>query len=79
MEGELYPKYWILVYTMLLVLTPPLLSFQSLSYTDFAKFVGCCRIHQLILCRGVRFPNEGPGYDTKKSDGEVSVMLELWE
>ena len=23
-------------------------------------------------------PNECPGYDTKQSDGEVSVMLELW-
>ena len=22
--------------------------------------------------------NEGPGYDTKQSDGEVPVMLELW-
>ena len=24
-------------------------------------------------------PNECPGYDTKQSDGEVPVMLELWE
>ena len=23
--------------------------------------------------------NECPGYDTKQSDGEVPVMLELWE
>ena len=23
-------------------------------------------------------PNECPGYDTKQSDGEVPVMLELW-
>ena len=23
-------------------------------------------------------PNEHPGYDTKQSDGEVSVILELW-
>ena len=23
-------------------------------------------------------PNECPGYDTKKSDGEVPAMLELW-
>ena len=35
-----------------------------------------CRIHQ---CRGVRPPpNECPGYDTKESDGEVPMMLELW-
>ena len=38
-----------------------------------------CRIHQLHLCRGVRaLFNECPGYDTKQSDGEVLVMLELW-
>ena len=37
------------------------------------------RIHWLHLCRGVRPPsNECPGYDTKQSDGEVSVMLEPW-
>ena len=24
-------------------------------------------------------PNECPGYDTKQSDGEVLVMLELWK
>ena len=37
------------------------------------------RIHQLHLCWGVRpFPHECPGYDTKQSDGEASVMLELW-
>ena len=31
------------------------------------------------LCRGVRRPpsNECPGYDTKQSDGKVTVMLEL--
>ena len=38
-----------------------------------------CRIHRLLLCRGVRPPpNECPGYDTKQSDGEVPAMLELW-
>ena len=38
-----------------------------------------CRICQLHLCRGLRpHPNECPGYDTKQSDGEVPVMLELW-
>ena len=33
-----------------------------------------------ILCGGVSNspPNEFPGYDTKQSDGEVTVMLELW-
>ena len=38
-----------------------------------------CRIHQLLLCRGVRPPpHECPGYDTKQSDGEVPAVLELW-
>ena len=37
-----------------------------------------CRIHRLLLCRGVRPPHECPGYDTKQSDGEVPAMLELW-
>ena len=34
-----------------------------------------CRIHRLLLCRGVRPPNECSGYDSKRSDGEVPVML----
>ena len=43
-----------------------------------------CRIYWLHLCRGLRPPttththNESPRYDTKQSDGEVPVMLELW-
>ena len=38
-----------------------------------------CRIHQLHLCRGIRHPtNACPRYDTKQSDGEVLVILELW-
>ena len=37
-----------------------------------------CRIHRLLLCWGVRPPNECPGYDTKQSDGEVPAVLELW-
>ena len=42
--------------------------------------VSCgCTIYQLYLCRRVRPPpNECPGYDTKQSDGEVPVMLEIW-
>ena len=38
-----------------------------------------CRIHWLLLCRGVRPPpHECLGYDTKHSDGEVPVVLVLW-
>ena len=37
------------------------------------------KIHTLQLYREVRpSPNECPGYDTKQSDDEVPVMLELW-
>ena len=40
-----------------------------------------CKIHWLLLCRKVRpLPhNEYPGYVTKQSDGEASVVLELSE
>ena len=42
---------------------------------DFCP-VGCgCRIHRL---QDKISTNEYPGYDTKQSDGEVPVMLELW-
>ena len=32
----------------------------------------------MLFGRGVRSPNECPGYDTKQFDGEIPVMLELW-
>ena len=56
---------------------------QVLSIDSFI-FVNCpvgwgCRIHRLHLCRGVRSPNECPGYDTKQSDGEVPAMPEFRE
>ena len=38
-----------------------------------------CRIHRLYLCRGVRLPYECPINDTKQSDSEAPLMLELWE
>ena len=55
-------------------------------YISFYSFiVDCpvgrdCRIHRLLLCRGVRPPptNECPVYDTKQSDSEVPAILELW-
>ena len=37
-----------------------------------------CRIHRLLLCRGVRPPQRVSCYDAKQSDGEVPAMLELW-
>ena len=48
------------------------------SATELLCPVDCgCKIHRLLLFRGVP-PNESPGYDTKQSDSEVPVMLELW-
>ena len=40
-----------------------------------------CRMHRLPLFRRVRPPspaNGCPGYNTKQSDGEVAVIVELW-
>ena len=39
-----------------------------------------CRIHWLLLCRRVRPPHPTSVliYDTKQSDGEVPILLELW-
>ena len=58
-------------------------SFSSILTGHSVQMKNCpaswgCRIHRLHLCRGVRSPNECPGYDTKWSDGEVPVMLEIW-
>ena len=38
-----------------------------------------CRIDRLHLSRGISPLNECPGYDTKQSDGEFPLKLELWE
>ena len=42
-------------------------SAEAVEYTDCTS------------AEGQYSPNECPGYDTKQSDGEVQVMLELWE
>ena len=36
------------------------------------------RIHRLLLCREVRLPQRVSWYNTKQSDDEASVMLEIW-
>ena len=52
---------------------------RNLNPTLYCPVGWGCRIHRLLLCRGVRPPpHECPGYDTKQSDGEVPAMLELW-
>ena len=50
---------------------------MTLVYISFCPVGWGCRIHRLLLCRVVRPSNEGPGYDTKQSDGEIPEMLEL--
>ena len=53
----------------------------TLAYTwrNFCPVGWGCRIHWLLLCRGVRPPlNECPDNDTKHSDGEVPAVLEFW-
>ena len=48
---------------------------------DLACPVGwCCRIQSCTSVEGYEPTlHDCPGYDTKQSDGEVPVMLELWE
>ena len=51
----------------------------SFSLFDVYPVAWGCRIHRLQLCRGVRpLPHECSGHDTKQSDVEAPVMLELW-
>ena len=37
-----------------------------------------CRIHRLHLCERVRHTQRLSWYETKQSDGEAPVMLDLW-
>ena len=52
---------------------------DSLERLSFISPVGWgCRIHRLHFCRRIRLPSKCPGYDTKQSDDEDPVILELW-
>ena len=42
-----------------------------------AQLAGAVEYTDCISAEGLNFPNECPRYDTKQSDGEASVMLEL--
>ena len=47
--------------------------------TYIAQSVGAVKYTNGISAEGLPPPrNECPGYNTKKSDGEVPVLLELW-
>ena len=55
-----------------------LTSWHKITQDEFCPVGYSSKIHQLLLCIGLRHPtNECPGYDTKQSDGEVPVMLEF--
>ena len=43
-----------------------------------AQSAGDVEYTECISVEGKTPHNEGPGYDTKQSDGEVPVMQELW-
>ena len=70
--------YWVSVWTQCIVIYIHYI--QLCIQRFFFSPVGWgCRIHRLLLCRGVRPPpNECPGYDTKQSDGKVPAVVELW-
>ena len=82
----MYVFYWLVVFYSISNLVCYLMANPVYTYILNIR-VGCnficpvgwgCRIHRLLLCRGVRTPNECPGYDIKQSDGEVPAMLDLW-
>ena len=45
---------------------------------EIAQLAGSVEYTNCISAEGYDFLNECSGYDTKQSDGEVPVMLELW-
>ena len=46
--------------------------------SSLAQSAGAAEYTNCIYVQGQDFPNECPVYDTKQSDGEAPVMLELW-
>ena len=71
---------WISFHLFYVWLVSWLIGFYGISnHVGLCSLCWDCRIPQLRLCRGVGLAsNECPGYDTKQSDGETPVMLELW-
>ena len=47
-------------------------------YTWLVQSVGAVEYTNCFSAARQDTPNECPGYDTKQSDGEIPVMLELW-
>ena len=55
-----------------------LLLFIILIHIILAQLAGTPEYPDYISAEGWDSPNECPIYDTKQSDGDVSVLLELW-
>ena len=73
---------YIYIYIYIYIKCPQYQLFNS-EYFETYQILSCpvgwsCRMCWLHLCKGVRHLPKCPGYDTKQSDGEVPVMLELW-
>ena len=53
---------------------------MSVSTDNIAQWAGAVEYTDCTSAKGKNPPpNECPAYDTKQSDGEVQVMLGLWE
>ena len=49
-----------------------------LFHSQVAQSTGAVEYTDFTFAEGVRPSNECSGYDTKQTDGEVPVMMELW-
>ena len=43
-----------------------------------AQSAGAAKYTDCVSAEGQDSPNECPGYDTKQSDSEATVLLEIW-
>ena len=78
LEFSFYGKISFLTLLNISCLNKKILLLESYFPVKTAPVSWGCRIRRLRLCRGVRLPpNKCPGYDTKQSDGEAPVLLEL--
>ena len=79
---------YIYIYILTFIFIKPsyIFIFKFLSISVYVyMYLSCpvgwgCRLHRLDPSRGIKKNlNVCPGYDTKQSDGEAPVMLELWK
>ena len=48
------------------------------THSWLAQLAGAVEYTDCFSIEGLDHPNEYPAYDTKQSDSEVPVMMELW-